>query len=81
MMKNNYFKKVVGILMIMLIIASGITLFNEVIIDEVEDLLYPDEGVFDLGDFTLGVTCVLSLTYSMIRIMEGIFRKEDKKES
>lgn len=81
MMKNTYFKKVVGILMVMLIVATGITLFNEIIIDEIEDLIYPDEGRFDLGDFTLGVTCVLSLTYSMIRIMENIFRKEEKRES
>ena len=79
MMKNTYLKKVIGILIVMLIIATGITLFNEIIIDEIEDLVYPDEGRFDLGDFTLGVTCVLSLTYSMIRIMENIFRKEDKQ--
>ena len=76
-MKTTYFKKVVGLLMVMLIIAAGITLFDEVIIDEIEDL-FPDHGCFDLGDFTLGVTCVLSLTYSMIRILENIFKKEEK---
>lgn len=76
-MMKTYFYKVVGTLMVMLIIATGITLFDEIIIDEIEDLLNPEYGRFDLGDFTLGVTCVLSLTYSMIRILEGIFTKRD----
>jgi hypothetical protein len=78
MMKNNYFKKVFGILMVMIIIACGITLFDQVILDELEDL-FPDHGVFDPGDFILGMTCELSLIYSMIRILENIFRKEENK--
>ena len=76
-MKNNYFKKVFGILMVMIIIACGVTLFDQVILDELEDL-FPDHGVFDPGDLMLGMTCELSLIYSMIRILENVFRKEEK---
>lgn len=56
MMKNNYFKKVIGVIMIMIIIACGKTLANEVILDELEDLFNGDEGYFDFRVFLLGMT-------------------------
>lgn len=88
MMKNNYFKKIIKLFMLGFVIYTGVMLMDEVIIEEIEDFIHDmspivvDDGCyFELDDFLLGLTMESSLAYSAIKLIEGIFRKEEKKES
>ena len=88
MMKNNYFKKIIKLFMLGFVIYTGVMLMDEVLIEEIEDLLHDftpivvDDGCyFELDDFLLGLTMESSLAYSAIKLIEGIFRKEEKRES
>lgn len=85
---TNIFKKMMGLIAIGFIVYCGVTLMDEVIIEEIEDFIHDlspivvDDGTyFDLDDFILGTTMIGSLLYTTIRIIEGIFRKEDKEKS
>ena len=85
---TNIFKKMIGLIVLGFMVYCGVTLMDEVIIDEIEDFIHDlspivvDDGTyFDLDDFILGTTMMGSLLYTGIRLIEGIFRKEDKKES
>jgi uncharacterized membrane protein (DUF106 family) len=79
-MMKNYLKKVIGMLMVAALVICWIQIFNELVWDEIEDYFNPDLGVFKPEDFFLGTTIILSLTYSVIRIIEGIFKRKEKKE-
>jgi hypothetical protein len=86
--RTNYFKKVIGLIMLGFVIYTGVMIMDEVLIEEIEDFIHDlspivvDDGTyFELDDFLLGLTMETSLAYSAIRIIEGIFRKEEKKES
>ena len=85
---TNIFKKMMGLIVIGFMVYCGVTLMDEVIIEELEDFIHDlspivvDDGTyFDLDDFILGTTMMGSLLYTTIRIIEGIFRKEDKEKS
>lgn len=88
MKKTNYFKKVIGLIMLGFVIYTGVMLMDEVLIEEIEDFIHDlspivvDDGCyFDLDDFLLGLTMISSLAYSAIKLVESIFtRKEDKKD-
>lgn len=76
---TNIFKKMMGLIAIGFMVYCGVTLMDKVIIKEIEDFIHDlspivvDDGTyFELDDFILGTT---------IRIIEGIFRKEDKEKS
>lgn len=88
MMKNKYFKKIIKLFMLGFVIYTGVMLMDEVLIEEIEDFIHDmspivvDDGTyFELDDFLLGLTMESSLAYSAIKLIEGIIRKEDKKES
>ena len=85
---TSIFKKMMGLIAIGFMVYCGVTLMDEVIIEELEDFIHDlspivvDDGTyFDLDDFILGTTMMGSLLYTTIRIIEGIFRKEDKEKS
>ena len=84
---TNIFKKMMGLIVLGFMVYCGVTLMDEVIIDEIEDFIHDmspivvDDGChFDLDDFILGTTMMGSLLYTAISLIEGIFRKE-KRES
>lgn len=88
MKKMNYFKKVIGSVFMGLTLFCAYDMFNEVIRDEAEDFIHDmspaaiEDGTYFNGeDFLLGTISTLTMTYSIIKTGENLFRKEDKKES
>lgn len=90
MMKKvkNYLVKIMGLIMLGFVVYAGYMVFDEILIDEFEDFIHDlspivvDDGCyFDGGDTLLGLTMITSFGYTAIKLIEGIFRKEDKKES
>ena len=90
MMKKtrNYLVKIMGLIMLGFIAYAGYVIMDEVLIEELEDFIHDmspivveDGTYFDVDDTLLGLTMILSLGYTTIKLIENIFRKEDKKES
>lgn len=85
MKKTNYFKKILSLIMLGFIIYAGWVCFDEILIEGLEDFIHDlspivvDDGCyFETDEFLLGITLVGSLGYTAIRIIESIFRKEEK---
>ena len=90
MMKKvkNYLVKIMGLIVLGFIAYAGYMVFDEILIEELEDFIHDlspiaveDGTYFDVDDTLLGLTMITSFGYTAIKIIEGIFRKEDKKES
>ena len=90
MMKKikNYLVKIMGLIMLGFIAYAGYMVFDEILIEELEDFIHDlspivvDDGTyFDVDDTLLGITMITSFGYTAIKLIEGIFRKEEKKES
>ena len=90
MMKKtrNYLVKIMGLIMLGFIAYAGYVIMDEVLIEELEDFIHDmspivveDGTYFDVDDTLLGLTMITSIGYTAIKLIEGIFRKEDKKES
>lgn len=85
---TKYFKKILSLIMLGFIVYLGYMCFDEILIEGLEDFIHDlspivvDDGTyFELDEFLLGIVMIGSLGHSAISIIEGIFRKEDKKES
>lgn len=90
MMKKmkNYLVKIMGLIMLGFIVYAGYIVFDELLIEELEDFIHDlspivvDDGTyFDVDDTLLGITMITSFGYTAIKLIEGIFRKEDKHGS